>query len=432
VVASTPEEFRELIELEIAKFRGRSFRWPVFPPALEARFEREEAETRSYRLWVEGLIAIVVFNLCLLADFLLVKDRALIEVVKQSELVTPVALLVNAMMRMRLAGWAREGSVALGMGIITCINLYVEGGNTAARAMFQVMSVLITMLFVNVVMRLRFPYAVGSTLLMASTGAWYGLAANGLKSSEQTIALSMLGLGMVMTLTAAYSLERQERLNYLLYHSSALQSAELHRLSNVDRLTELPNRRALEERFEALWKQGMISRDSLSVIVIDIDFFKTVNDAHGHLYGDEVLRRVAELLPSALRPADMVARFGGEEFVILLPGLGHGAAVDVAERIRGMVEKKGTVPVAPGNLDPMLRVTVSCGVSSCIPGNELNRERLLKRADRALYRAKEEGRNRVVFQPFNPHPVHAEEEISNARASGERRIARIREINRYR
>jgi diguanylate cyclase (GGDEF)-like protein len=331
---------------------------------------------------------------------------------------------------MNLPAWAREGSVAAGMTIITCINLYVEGGATAATAMFQVMSVLITMLFVNVVMRLRFPYAVSATMLMAIAGTWFATHAPGLKPPEQVVGLSMMTLGAVMTLTAAYSLERQERLNFLLYLSSAMQSMELHRLSNIDRLTELPNRRAFDQRFEELWREGIGSQTQLSVIVIDIDHFKVVNDVYGHLYGDEVLRHVAALLPTALRSQDMAARFGGEEFVILLPEMNQKAAIDVAERVRSLVEENGTPARDKGQDEEVLTVTVSCGVSTCVPDRHMVQEKLLKIADRALYKAKEEGRNRVEFRRYDLTPEA--EKTASSRASSVRRLAKLRDLNRYR
>jgi diguanylate cyclase (GGDEF)-like protein len=185
----------------------------------------------------------------------------------------------------------------------------------------------------------------------------------------------------------------------LLYVNGQMQSAELHRLSNLDVLTDLPNRRAFEERFESLWAEGMETESSLSVIVIDIDHFKVVNDVYGHLYGDEVLRHVARLLPQLPGgQSDLAARFGGEEFVILLPDTPMEMAVEVAEQVRELVEI--TAPPVPEMLsgEEALRVTVSCGVSTCVPDVPIGRARLLQTADRALYEAKRNGRNRVEMR----------------------------------
>jgi len=391
---------RHLVDREIARLRRRHFGTLGFPRPLEQQFETDTARERSRRLWIEGLLAIAFFNLCLLVDYLLVKDRMLGEMVKQAEIVTPLALLVNYMMRLDLKAWAREGSIAAGMVIICLINLRVEGDATAATTAFGLISVLITALFVNVVMRLRFLYAASSTALMLAAGLWYAFHATGMMLSEKIVGVSMMTLGMAITLMAGHSLEREERLSYLLFLNSELQGAELHRLSNIDKLTELPNRRAFEEHFEQLWTEGMLAGTPLSAIVIDIDHFKIVNDVYGHLYGDEVLRRVSSLLTQALRTQqDFAARFGGEEFVMLLPDTGLDKALVAAERVRRLVEMVGTpVPeqVAAGQT---LWTTVSCGVSSCMPCARMGRERLLKMADRALYRAKGNGRNRVEYRP---------------------------------
>lgn len=420
-----------LIQHEIGKLRSRSLRWLRFAPVLEAKFERDTCKERSHRLWLEGLIAIIVLNLCLLADYLLVKDRMLISIVQQTEIVTPIALFVNYLMRLNLQAWAREGAVAAGMTIICFINLYVEGGKTAATATFGLMSVLITLLFVNVVMRLRFPYAAVTTVLMTAGGFIYACYSHGLRVSEQIIGASMMCLGSAITLTAAHSLERQERLSYLLFMNGEMQTAELHRLSNIDRLTELPNRRAFDERFEVLWAQGARESTQLSIILIDVDHFKVVNDVFGHLYGDEVLRNVASLLPQALRAqVDLAARYGGEEFVVLLPDTNQKMAIGVAERIRQLVERAGT-PVSGYDGEQILKVTVSCGVSTCVPDVLLHPEKLLKQADRALYKAKESGRNRVEFRPCDLQEG-AGEPTPSRKTSAMRRLSRLRETNRLR
>jgi diguanylate cyclase (GGDEF)-like protein len=387
---------RGLVERHIERLRGSSFQWLDFDSVLEDKFERDTGRERSHRLWLEGLLAILFLNGCLVVDYVLVKDAMLATALKRTMVVTPLALVVNCMMRMNLRRWIREGSVALAMTLICGINLYVEGGSTAATAMMGLMSVVITTLFANVVMRLRFAYTTASTVLMLLAGIWFAFHASGLAWSEKIIGMSMMALGTTMTLGAAYSLERQERVGYLLYINGQLQSAELHRLSNLDQLTDLPNRRAFEERFETLWAEGMQTETSLSAIVIDIDHFKVVNDVYGHLYGDEVLRHVASLLPQLLGgQSNLAARFGGEEFVILLPDTQMERAVAVAEQVRRLVEM--TTPPVPEMLsgEKMLRVTVSCGVSTCVPDVPIGRAKLLQTADRALYEAKRNGRNRV-------------------------------------
>jgi diguanylate cyclase (GGDEF)-like protein len=134
----------------------------------------------------------------------------------------------------------------------------------------------------------------------------------------------------------------------------------------------------------------------LSAIVIDIDRFKAVNDLRGHLYGDKVLTRVASLLQQSLRGKDdFAARFGGEEFVVLLPQTSQRAALIVAERIRKLVEVAGSPAVESFATGEVLATTVSCGVATCLPSEGFCIEDLLEAADKALYEAKRGGRNRV-------------------------------------
>jgi diguanylate cyclase (GGDEF)-like protein len=394
---------RSLVTREIERLRRSNFRRINFSRKLEKQFEQDTAKERSHRLWLEGLLAIIVFNGCLVADYLLVKNQTFDSLVRRTALITPLALVVNYMMRKNPRQWIREGSVALGTTLICFINLYAEGGTTAATATFGLMSVLITVVFANVVMRIRLPYMATSTTIMLIGSLWFAQHAKGLIGPEKIIGTSMMALGVVVAFTAGYSMERQERLAYLLFLRSELQGEELHRLSNLDKLTGLPNRRAFEDRFEKLWANGALTKTPLSLIVIDIDHFKRVNDLHGHLYGDDVLRRVAMLLPQALRvQEDLAVRFGGEEFVILLPNTKSGNAMLVAERVRKLVEMAGTPASEHLSGTPKALATVSCGVSTYLPDGKLSRERLLKTADRALYQAKESGRNRVEFRECEP------------------------------
>ncbi len=161
----------------------------------------------------------------------------------------------------------------------------------------------------------------------------------------------------------------------------------------------MPNRRALDRRFAAEHARWRRHGSPLSLAVVDLDRFKTVNDTYGHRTGDKVLASVAELMQARLRSGDFLARFGGEEFVVLLPATPLAGARDVAEALRREVEQcrfhyKGTrVPV-----------TLSIGVACC--AGEDTTGTALARADRALYLAKHGGRNRVVTDVDLPADGH--------------------------
>jgi diguanylate cyclase (GGDEF)-like protein len=288
------------------------------------------------------------------------------------------------------------------MFFICLINIFIEGNTTTASTLFGVLCLFITALFAGVVMRLRFPYALSTLLAMLIAGVWSLTHSPGLQLSEAVMGASMMTIGVAMILVAGFSIESEERGSYLLGLQHDLQATELawanmalKQISNIDNLTRLPNRRALDERAALLWQSCTLARESFSTIVIDVDHFKAVNDAYGHLFGDDTLRHIAAILPQALRSADdMAARFGGEEFVLLLPDTGREEAIAVAERIRLMVE---SAPSHIDRADPSLRITVSCGVSTYRPGGKLKWNDLITTADQALYQAKRNGRNRVEY-----------------------------------
>ena len=178
-----------------------------------------------------------------------------------------------------------------------------------------------------------------------------------------------------------------------LLESTMADNRRLEVLAHTDPLTAVLNRRALTERLTAEFERVKRYESTVSLLLIDIDHFKRVNDSYGHLVGDDVLTDVGRLLQGAVRSVDVVARYGGEEFVIALPETGEVGATTFAERVREMIEAHHFVY----NGDSELQLTASIGVASYpAPGMETV-EDLLARADQALYRAKAEGRNRVRY-----------------------------------
>ncbi len=164
------------------------------------------------------------------------------------------------------------------------------------------------------------------------------------------------------------------------------QNQELQALATTDPLTGCMNRRSFFATFETQWSSAKRYNHSLACIMVDVDHFKRINDRHGHSVGDQVLRHVADLLKSLARDTDLVCRYGGEEFCVLLPQIGIEGAVQAAERFRSGIEFK---PCGAIN------VTASVGVSA-IELNATNPQALLDQADKSLYAAKRGGRNRVV------------------------------------
>jgi two-component system chemotaxis response regulator CheY len=168
--------------------------------------------------------------------------------------------------------------------------------------------------------------------------------------------------------------------------------ARLKEMATHDRLTGLFNRQAFDHRLADEIARVLRYQRPLSLIMLDLDHFKTYNDAHGHLRGDALLSELGSLLLAGVRSTDFVARYGGEEFAILLPETGRASAMVVAEKIRAVVE---AYPFPLRDSQPGGRVTLSVGTASC-PEDVADPTNLLETADQALYRAKRAGRNRVA------------------------------------
>jgi len=172
---------------------------------------------------------------------------------------------------------------------------------------------------------------------------------------------------------------------------------ELNRVSMTDGLTGIANRRLFDELLVREWRRCARLQKPLSVVMLDVDYFKKFNDRYGHQAGDECLTAVAKVIASAVpRASDLAARYGGEEFVLILGETDEAGARSVANRIREQifglkVENEGS---------PHLYVTVSCGISTVLPNESMPIEKLVKSADNALYIAKKQGRNTVAYLDY--------------------------------
>jgi len=172
-------------------------------------------------------------------------------------------------------------------------------------------------------------------------------------------------------------------------HKVGVLNERLSELAHTDALTALYNRRAYDQALAREWRRVQRNGAALSVLLIDADHFKSINDQHGHAVGDRVLQALAALIQRSAREIDVAARIGGEEFAVLLSDTGATSALNVAERIRSQIAQSDTMPVTG--------VTVSIGVATLAA--EESAASLQHRADQALYMAKSQGRNRVVLAP---------------------------------
>ena len=206
-------------------------------------------------------------------------------------------------------------------------------------------------------------------------------------------------------LLAFYAVTIASSFAFLLMHKERA-DRETYELATTDSLTGVYNRRTFQELAEPQLSRSRRAQLPVSLLMLDLDHFKRINDSYGHLAGDDVLKAFSDLVSNLLRKEDLLARYGGEEFVVLLPGSAQGAALALAERIREEVASKQLD--ANGHL---VRATVSVGASSEAGDTLPSLEAMLGRADEALYMAKNQGRNKVVAlpmpvgQPAAPVPV---------------------------
>ena len=225
----------------------------------------------------------------------------------------------------------------------------------------------------------------------------------GTHSQDMTCAIQALRLGahdyltkppssaeeVVLTVQRAVEKKRLKDANKRLLH-------ELESLSRTDALTGVANRRAFDEALPREIARARRQRDGLGVVMLDIDHFKNINDTHGHQGGDEILASLARVVGSVLREGDQVYRYGGEEFVVILPCADERGVLQAAERIVAAV---AAAPMRVGKTS--IPVTTSAGAASLMSSDKSG-ESLIGRADAAVYEAKHTGRNRACCQPSRP------------------------------
>jgi diguanylate cyclase (GGDEF)-like protein len=195
---------------------------------------------------------------------------------------------------------------------------------------------------------------------------------------------------------------------------------KLEHQASFDALTNVANRRRFDDIFDQEWRRAAREAQWLALLLIDVDNFKNYNDMHGHPAGDACLRAVAKTIANlARRPGDLVARYGGEEFAVLLPLTDLRGSCELGEKIRAAIEALELEPVGSALVEgeaqgaeahepkadaARTRITISIGCASIVPGGEESPPALVQDADRALYLAKANGRNRVEAKP-GPRPV---------------------------
>ncbi|MFH2138821.1 MAG: sensor domain-containing diguanylate cyclase [Candidatus Omnitrophota bacterium] len=208
--------------------------------------------------------------------------------------------------------------------------------------------------------------------------------------------------------SAAMRIKNEEEFFLLLVSEGAIAlGSAIHRgLASVDRLTQLYNRTFLQKRINEELEFCNRQLLPMSLLMIDIDYFKNINDTYGHQDGDMVLKKIAQILSQSIRMTDICARYGGEEFVVVLPGLAEkeGDQFSIAERLRLSVEKEDFIMQG----DKHIKLTISVGVvvRKFPEDKAMGMDQLIQKADEMLYKAKHEGRNRVCYP--EPEEFHVQ------------------------
>ena len=384
----------------------------VFPPAIEALYQIRMLSYRRSFMISRTLPLIVVYNLFLIVDVMLAPQTLALSAFLHLAIVTPaVALMDLIYARARSVRIRDLAAVAPPVLIVAQIMFIYWLNHTEASDHYQYLAVMVA-IYANINRRVGLRLAVAATTVIAFTYLAVLLPGHS-DFDTKFIGSTMMLTSAYLTLIAAGVLEREARFSFLSRLREQLMREDAEKRSRADPLTGLANRRSLDDAVEGIWRSDLPASAGVAIVMIDIDRFKQFNDFHGHLAGDDCLRRVAGAILSELRgDQDIAARYGGEEFILVLPQTGLQDAVRLAGRLR----RKIVSLAIPNRGSPDCGfVTASFGVASGMIGSTGFGE-LISAADAALYAAKQAGRNRVCpgLDEEDPAPPLFDEGASEA------------------
>lgn len=375
-------------------------RWDLsFPNKLERRFAADMAPRRAKALEIITLRTVVVYNVFLVGDALLVPDSFGLSLIVHLMLVTPWLLAAAVLLRRTLDPRRCDLLVAsIPLAIVAGILWVFMSSRSPLASHYQYFIVLVVM-YANSAMRPSLAYG---TAASAAIVVAHGLAC--LFHPDMPVAATItasfgLMVTIGVTLIANYYIERDLRRLYLLRLKDNLAAEglqrtadDLARMSHVDALTGLANRRGVDSHVAALFAGSQAVPRCFAVLMIDVDHFKGFNDQYGHPAGDRCLALIGAAAREVLRDgADILGRYGGEEFVAILPDADLADGLRAAERMRAAVERLAV----PHLRSQAGHVTLSVGVGTGSLGDAASLTAAIVAADAALYEAKAAGRNQV-------------------------------------
>ncbi|KMO32350.1 GGDEF domain-containing protein [Methylobacterium aquaticum] len=371
-----------------------------FDPGVEARHEAEHGRDRVAGLRRLVLFGMIIYNSYNLSSFAVTPDIAGLSVVARLLVITPMSIAA-AWLIARVGPAARENILLFGMIAAEATPILLFWLTRAPLGDYTFGEAILVIIFGNVLLAMRFRHALAFTLVSCLVAAVAVSTKPGLDPALRDVLAMQFATACGFSLYANYRMERLRCRDYLrtLTAQLASEAAEAERriyqgLSGTDALTGLPNRRVLDETADLWFGEA----GTAAVLMIDIDHFKPLNDTLGHPEGDACLRRVAALFATvASGPDILAARFGGEEFVVIMRDAGGAEAARLAAALVRAVEALGIVH--PGRPDGLDVVTISVGVALKPAGAAGLRSALFAEADQALYEAKRRGRNRYAVAP---------------------------------
>jgi len=346
-----------------------------------------------------GLAGIIAFMLFSMTDQAMFQEGRGLAMRLRLEFFLPVSLPLMAAISFRLRPWLRELlDACLSLTAQACIVLILLR-IPHPHAAYYVFGIPFVALYSLTIARLRFPFALGSAILVSLAFVVILPHIPSIPASTHSFQLAFVTASMGLGLFANHATERTARTSYLQFLAQRLQQENLSRdnavlslLAGTDPLTSLANRRS----FDNFLAERAANGKGCALVLMDIDHFKAYNDTYGHQAGDLCLQVFAGNLRQNLRGQDFVARVGGEEFAMVLPGTDRDEAVRVTQRLHDSFREFGipheASPVAP-------HLTFSAGIALCF--DSCPPDRLYAHADAALYKAKDQGRDRWVLETFS-------------------------------
>lgn len=372
-----------------------------FTKDVEARFEADTQHQRSRNMVVAGLIAASVYSLFLINDYSFRPDSFLTAVQLRMGVMLPIGLTILWWVYRGVAPVIRETLMAITVVVAMLVSCLIFATSTEPYSYLDVFSFGLILVVGNIIYPLRFGYACVSSGIGVLIMLVFIVVYEPMPLEVKRLAMFSIVAKALFTLFANFRLERSERTAYLLVLKEKIRSGyylknnrKLSRLSVTDPLTNIANRRQFDTIFPLRWQEAIDKHNFLGLMVIDIDYFKAYNDYYGHLQGDQCLRQVATTIQANSRDTDLVVRFGGEEFVVLMPNATLNAVRQAAERIRCSIE---ALSIPNYGCSGQRVVTVSIGVAMLCPTEHVTPDGFLANADAALYEAKKQGRNCICM-----------------------------------